>query len=219
MVAPGGKVVVFTGLLRLMSSEKELAAVLAHECAHVLARHTAEKVTSMQAATLVRSILYWAFGLPLPAGALELALFLPNSRKAETEADVIGMRLAARACYDPGAAVSVFTKLGEAERELEKATGMHTPAMLRTHPLSDARVMRVQAELPAAMELWSEAGCGLPGGRFRQFLDILGGVEHDEARPPPPQQQRERAGGGHGGGGPRFVIVTEEEGEEGDGRW
>ena len=72
MVAPGGKVVVYTGLLRLMQSEKELAAVLAHEVAHVLARHTAEKVSSMQAATLVRSILYWAFGLPLPAGALEV---------------------------------------------------------------------------------------------------------------------------------------------------
>jgi Zn-dependent protease with chaperone function len=71
MVAPGGKVVVYTGLLRMMATEKELAAVLAHECAHVLARHTAEKVTSMQAATLVRSILYWAFGVPLPAGERE----------------------------------------------------------------------------------------------------------------------------------------------------
>ena len=72
MIAPGGKCVVFTGLLRLLSSEKELAAVLAHECAHVVARHSAEKVTSLQAATLVRSVLYWAFGLPLPAGALEV---------------------------------------------------------------------------------------------------------------------------------------------------
>ena len=60
-------------------------------------------------------VLYWSLGIPVPAGAFELALFLPNSRKAETEADIIGMRLAARACYDPGAAMAVFTKLGQAE--------------------------------------------------------------------------------------------------------
>jgi metalloendopeptidase OMA1, mitochondrial len=54
MVAPGGKVVVYTGLLKILKSEKELAAVLAHEVAHILARHTAEKLTSMQAAELAR---------------------------------------------------------------------------------------------------------------------------------------------------------------------
>lgn len=222
MVTPGGKVIVFSGLLKMMSSEKELAAVLAHEAAHVLARHTAEKVTSMQAATLVRSILYWAFGLPLPAGALELALFLPNSRKAETEADVIGVRLAARACYDPSAAVAVFTKLGQAEAEAERATGMHTPAMLRTHPLSEARVKRVQAELPAAMELWSEAGCALPQSRFRQFMDILAGEERDVERPPPPAQEQRAHGQREVRIGPFSVILDEEEVEEeesGRGRW
>ena len=114
--------------------------------------------------------------MPLPAGALELALFLPNSRKAETEADVIGVRLAARACYDPSAAARVFTLLGAVERQ----AGVHVPAMLRTHPLSEARVRRVERELPAAMEIWSASGCELgPRRALRQFLDILAGEEAD----------------------------------------
>jgi len=63
-------------------------------------------------------VLYWAFGIPLPVGAL-----------AETEADVIGVRLAARACYDPSAAATVFEKLGEAERA---SGGAAIPAFMRT---------------------------------------------------------------------------------------
>lgn len=173
---PGGKVVVYTGLLRILQSEKELAAVLAHEVAHILARHTAEKLTSMQAASLARMILYWAFGIPLPLGALELALFLPNSRAAETEADVIGVRLAARACYDPSAAATVFEKLGEAER---RAGGDGIPAFMRTHPLSDRRVKRVRAELPAAMLLYEKAGCSLPRSALRQFVNVLTGEEEE----------------------------------------
>jgi Zn-dependent protease with chaperone function len=82
-------------------------------------------------------ILYWAFGIPLPVGALELALFLPNSRAAETEADVIGVRLAARACYDPSAAATVFEKLGQAEKD---SGGAGIPAFMRTVSLEDVSV-------------------------------------------------------------------------------
>ena len=83
------------------------------------------------------------------------------------------VRLAARACYDPSAAARVFTLLGRVEAD----AGVHIPAMLRTHPLSEARVRRVEQELPAAMELWREAGCSLPRRALRQFIDILGGEE------------------------------------------
>ena len=121
-------------------------------------------------------ILYWAFGIPLPLGALELALFLPNSRAAETEADVIGVRLAARACYDPSAAATVFEKLGEAER---RAGGGGVPAFMRTHPLSDRRVKRVRAELPAARLLYEKAGCSLPRSALRQFVTVLTGEEEE----------------------------------------
>lgn len=121
-------------------------------------------------------VLYWAFGIPLPVGALELALFLPNSRAAETEADVIGVRLAARACYDPSAAATVFEKLGEAER---RAGGGSVPAFMRTHPLSDRRVKRVREELPAARLLYEKAGCSLPRSALRQFVNVLTGEEEE----------------------------------------
>ena len=123
-------------------------------------------------------VLYWAFGIPLPLGALELALFLPNSRAAETEADVIGVRLAARACYDPSAAATVFEKLGEAERRASGG-GAGVPAFMRTHPLSDKRVKRVRAELPAARLLYEKAGCSLPRSALRQFVNVLTGEEEE----------------------------------------
>ena len=179
-VVPGGKVVVYTGLLRLLKSEKELAAVLAHEVAHVLARHVAERITRTQAAGIAQTLAYAALGFPIPAGFFELALFLPNSRKAETEADAIGVRLAALACYDPSAAEIVFTKLGEAEA---RSGGPKTPTLLRTHPLSEDRVARVHAELPAALELYSQAGCRAPRSMFRQFVDVMAGEEREEAHP------------------------------------
>lgn len=168
-VVPGGKVVVYTGLLRLVSSEDELAAVLAHEVAHVVARHAAERMTQGSVAELVRMIAYWGFGLPIPQGAMVAAFFLPNSRKAETEADVIGIQLAARACYDPASAVEVFTKLGreEAKHSAEQAV----PKFLRTHPVSSDRVASIKKMLPRAEALGESAGCGVSGRRLRRQFE------------------------------------------------
>jgi predicted Zn-dependent protease len=134
-------VVVYTGLLALLSTEDELAAVLAHEVAHVVARHAAERITQGSALEVVRAVAYWGFGLPIPAAPLQAVFFLPNSRKAETEADAIGVQLAARACFDPGAAVAVFEKLGRAEAA---AGGGAVPALLRTHPVSADRVRAIK---------------------------------------------------------------------------
>eukprot|EP00884_Botryococcus_braunii_P009502 jgi/Botrbrau1/18553/Bobra.0367s0004.2 len=138
MVLPGGKVVVYTGILRLLDNDDELAGVLAHEVAHVLARHAAERISSSMFWELARLTVYLVFGIPVPAEALHLALFLPNSRKQETEADVIGMQLAARACYDPAASADVFKKLGAFETK-------SMPAFLQTHPLSTKRVEKVRS--------------------------------------------------------------------------
>ena len=188
-VVPGGKVVVYTGLLRLLKSEKELAAVLAHEVAHVLARHVAERITRTQAAGIAQTLAYAALGIPIPAGFFELALFLPNSRKAETEADAIGVRLAALACYDPAAAATVFAKLGAAEAA---SGGPQVPTMLRTHPLSADRVDRVHAEMPAARALYEKAGCRAPRSMFRQFVDVLAGEEGEVVVPHHDDGQHQR---------------------------
>lgn len=165
-VVPGGKVVVYTGLLRLLRTDDELAAVIAHEAGHVLARHVAERLTQGSVVELVRIIAYWAFGLPIPSGPLAAVIFLPNSRKAETEADVIGVQLAARACFDPSAAVDVFSKLGAEEA---KHGGNAIPAVLRTHPVSSDRIKRIKEMLPKAEALREASGCTVTEGLFSGF--------------------------------------------------
>lgn len=155
-VVPGGKVVVYSGLLRLMQTQDELAAVLAHETAHVLARHAAERMTVQELLSWFQMIAYWWFGIPIPGAALSLMFFLPNTRKQETEADMIGMQLAAQACFNPGAAASVFTKLGEVEK---KMGGDNIPGFLRTHPLTSSRIDEVRKNLPNAEAQYEQAGC------------------------------------------------------------
>jgi predicted Zn-dependent protease len=163
-VVPGGKVVVYTGLLDIVSSEDELAAVLAHEVAHILARHAAERMTQGSVIELIRMIAYLGFGIPLFSGPIHALFFLPNSRQAETEADTIGVQLAARACYDPMAAASVFRKLGEEERK----AGMDVPEFLRTHPVSEKRVDNIRSLASTAERLKNEAGCN--DDIFRRFF-------------------------------------------------
>lgn len=87
-----------SGLLQLVSNDDELAAVLAHECAHVLARHAAERMTQGSVLGAIQMLAYWGFGIPLPTDILVPAFFLPNSRKAETEADVIGLQVMRQGC-------------------------------------------------------------------------------------------------------------------------
>lgn len=87
------------------------------------------------------------FGLPIPDAALFLGVFLPYSRKSEHEADFIGLRLMARACYDPAGAPSMLSKLHRQEKQMEAAAGggaLRLPAFLRTHPLTEDRVDRVK---------------------------------------------------------------------------
>jgi predicted Zn-dependent protease len=91
-VVPGGKVVVFTGLIDLLSNEDELAAVLAHESAHVLARHHAERMSTQNGLMIFRFLSDILFGAHLPDAAMTLGVFLPYSRLNEYEADVIGIR-------------------------------------------------------------------------------------------------------------------------------
>ena len=153
---PGGKIVVYTGLMKMVSSEDELAAVLAHEVAHIVARHGAERLTQGSFLQLLSLIAYWSLGIPIPDGALTALFFLPNSRKAETEADIIGVQLAARACFDPKAAVSMFTKLGLME---SKAGGDVVPKFLRTHPVTDERIKAIKKMLGVAQDLYRANGC------------------------------------------------------------
>jgi predicted Zn-dependent protease len=128
----GGKMALYTGLVeKIEPTDDELAQVLAHEISHALAKHTAEKmsvtmatqlgVAAAAAASEKQGVLVGA------ALAAKLAVELPNSRGAETEADRIGIELAAKAGYDPRAAATLWRKMG-------KVGGSRMPQFLSTHP-------------------------------------------------------------------------------------
>lgn len=141
----GGKMAVYTGLIdKLQATDDELAQVMGHEIAHALANHTAEKMSMAMAtqmgmmgvAVAAGDSQYSGLALSGSAMAAALAITLPNSRTAESEADVMGIELAARAGYDPRAAVTLWDKMG-------RTGGPKPPQFLSTHPSPANR----QAEL------------------------------------------------------------------------
>jgi predicted Zn-dependent protease len=153
-VVPGGDAFVFTGLLRAFPEDDALAMVLAHEMGHVVARHAAEKLSSGLIATLLKIALAVLTGQQGASDALvELGLSLPFSRRAEREADAIGIILMARACFDPGAAPGVFERLGKLQG------GVAPPEWLSTHPASAERVRALRSVAAQAAREFAAAGC------------------------------------------------------------
>lgn len=130
---PGGKIAVYTGLIeKLNATDAELAAVIGHEIAHALREHARERASEQMVAGGLISVGSAILGLgDVGQKGAEYAymglLGLPNSRNHETEADRIGVELAARAGYDPRAAISLWQKMGQ-------ASGGEPPKFLSTHP-------------------------------------------------------------------------------------
>ncbi len=157
----GGKMGIYTGMItKLNATDDELAQVIAHEVAHALSAHTAEKMsvalaTNLAVAGFALSGERSQVAMTGAVLAAALAVQLPNSRQMEREADVIGIELAARAGYDPQAAVTLWQKMA--------ALGNGSPpAFLSTHPSSDARI-RYLSELAVKMQpLYEEARAGTP---------------------------------------------------------
>jgi predicted Zn-dependent protease len=144
----GGRMAVYTGLLnRVDPTDDELAQVLGHEISHALANHTAERM-SVALATSAGVALAGAVAeehaeaaQSAAAVAAQLAIQLPNSRGAESEADEIGLELAAKAGYNPNAALSLWQKM-------EKASGSGPPQFLSTHPSPANRQQSLAARAP-----------------------------------------------------------------------
>jgi len=166
---PGGKVVVFTGILPVCETEGGLAAVVGHEIAHVLARHGGERISHGLMLQLIfrganstlstrdpgtREAILKALGL----GA-EIGVILPYSRKHEYEADVIGARLMARAGYDPAEALRLWERMA-------RRAGKAPIEFLSTHPAGEKRMRRLKEMLPELRRLYREApqryGSGVP---------------------------------------------------------
>jgi len=154
----GGRMAVYTGLLlELEPTDDELAQVMGHEISHALANHTAEKM-SVAMATQVGIVAAGVLaddnaGAAMGAAALaaQFAIGLPNSRTAESEADEIGIEIAAKAGYDPNAAVTLWQKMGA-------ASGEGPPQFMSTHPSPANRQQRLQELAPQMMGYYRAAG-------------------------------------------------------------
>jgi predicted Zn-dependent protease len=154
---PGGKVVVYTGLLPVTKDEKGLAFVMGHEIAHAVARHGNERMSQqlavqsggmaldialMQQPNETRQLFNMAYGLGSTVGAI-----LPFSRLHESEADKLGMIFMALAGYDPTSASNVWTRMAA-------GGGQKPPQILSTHPTDAKRKSDMDAFLPQAMKYY-----------------------------------------------------------------
>ena len=151
---PGGKIMVFDGLIETLKlSDDELAAVIGHEIAHALLEHGRARMSEQVLKGVGINLAAAYFGLSdLGAAALaqaaQLAITLPYSRGHETDADLVGLELAARAGYDPRAALSLWRKMSAASKG-------QPPQFLSTHPGHAQRIAEIERNLPRVMDLYA----------------------------------------------------------------
>ena len=152
---PGGKMGVHTGMLKVAENQHQLAAVLGHEVGHVLAQHSNERVSQQQLANIGLSVAGQVGQLGAPAmqalglGA-QVGFLLPYSRLHESEADIIGVDLMARAGFDPRESVELWRNMG-------KQGGSKPPEFLSTHPSGTTRIDQLQSEMSKALPKFEKA--------------------------------------------------------------
>ncbi len=150
----GGKMALYTGLVKqLKPSDDELAQVIAHEISHALAKHSAEKMsiaTASQVGVMAVGIATDQKAVAMTGASLAaaLAITLPNSRVMESEADRIGIELAAKAGYDPRAAATLWNKMG-------KLGNGSPPQFLSTHPNPSTRESTLRRLAPEMMPYYT----------------------------------------------------------------
>ncbi len=153
---PGGKIAVYTGLIdQIKPTDDELAAVIGHEIAHALREHSRERASEQAVAGIGISIIAAVVGIGQIGQqgmeyAYQGALGLPNSRMHETEADRIGVELAARGGYDPRAAITLWQKMG-------KVGGKEAPKFMSTHPPRTERVQDLTNYSARVLPLYEQA--------------------------------------------------------------
>ena len=167
---PGGKVGVYTGLLKLAESDAELATVMGHEIGHVIARHGAERMSeamviggvgavgsaAIEAKTQdpqTRQLFDLAYG-----GLTTLGRVLPHSRSNESEADRMGAIYAARAGYDPRASITFWEKMMGQKQAADKSAGGESKvsAIFSTHPADAKRIADLKALMPSVLPIYEQ---------------------------------------------------------------
>jgi predicted Zn-dependent protease len=158
---PGGKVGVYTGIFSVAKNQDQLAGVLAHEIAHVVARHHDERITRQAGASgalqVVSALLGSRYGSGVGSAAAQggsilaqTGFLLPGSRQQETEADVLGQQLMAKAGFDPRGAVSLWQNMVSASRS-------RPPEFLSTHPDPTARIGEMQTRAQGLLPTYEQA--------------------------------------------------------------
>ena len=157
---PGGKIAFFTGIIdALQLTDDEIATIMGHEIGHALLEHGRARMSEQVAKNIGISVAAAVFNLgqmsaELLSQAANLAVSLPYARSQETDADLVGLELAARAGYDPRAAISVWQKMS---KFAESAGKGQPPQFLSTHPANDTRIKQIEANLPKVMPLYGRA--------------------------------------------------------------
>ena len=155
-VLPGGKIAVYTGLLPVAQTEDAMAVVMGHEIAHALLRHGSQRIAQQELVQMGQMAAGMAIGgmdpqqqqavmAALGAGA-QYGFILPYGRSHETQADQVGLMLAAAACYDPRQAIPLW------ERMSASSGGQQPPEFASTHPDPANRIQTLQSRMPQALE-------------------------------------------------------------------
>ncbi|KAK4689916.1 hypothetical protein P7C73_g203, partial [Tremellales sp. Uapishka_1] len=172
-VLPGGKIFVFTGILPVSANDDGLATVLGHEVAHQVARHSAERMSSMKV-LFVLGFLLESLGLDVGISRLLLTfmLQLPNSRKNESEADFIGLQLMSRACFDPTESSKMWKRMSDSEGS-GGSSKLGAVDFLSTHPANAKRIKQLEKWMPEALQIRAASPCAATASSYGGFLDAL----------------------------------------------
>lgn len=186
----GGKMAIYSGMWeKLKATDDEVAAVMGHEIGHALASHTRERMSVAYSTGLGTTIAAIALGARQDTAALmqtaaQVAIELPNSRESELEADQIGIELAARAGYDPKAAVTLWEKMGK--------LGGNPPEFLSTHPSPQNRAARLK-ELAVKVEPFYVAAKARKDDAVPSFLAAKEGLNERTVSKPGEMTREEYA--------------------------
>ena len=153
--APGGRITFYSGIInKLNLTDDEIAAIMGHEIAHAVREHGRERVSQAMAQNVIANVALAAAGagsaqsIDAANQIMQYVLVLPNSRQNETEADAIGLEIAARGGYDPRAAITLWEKMSK------ESKGKNPPEFLSTHPSNENRIKELAALMPRVMPLY-----------------------------------------------------------------
>lgn len=155
---PGGKIVVYTGILSVAQNDAGLATVMGHEMAHATLRHGSERLLKQKTTQTALTGVQFSLGdmdyqqqravMGVIGAGAKFGLLLPFSREHESEADMIGLLYMARAGFDPREAVALWQRMGRA------SSGGQSLEFMSTHPSNEKRIEQLKALLPKALELY-----------------------------------------------------------------